>query len=62
MPFIRITSFPYDKDKRSKVANDITEVILKHNPGFPREAVWIVFEPMPQDSWAVGGALVSEKK
>ena len=43
MPFIRVTSFPWDKEKRAKVASDITDVILKHSPGFPREAVWIVF-------------------
>jgi phenylpyruvate tautomerase PptA (4-oxalocrotonate tautomerase family) len=62
MPFIRITSFPWEKEKRSRVAAEITEVVVKHNPGLPREAVWIAFEPMPQESWAVGGTVVPDTK
>jgi phenylpyruvate tautomerase PptA (4-oxalocrotonate tautomerase family) len=28
----------------------------------PKDYICVVFEPMPQDSWSVGGSLVSEKK
>ena len=62
MPFIRVTSFPLDKGKRGQVASEITEVMLKHIPGMPREVVWVVFEPMPPDSWAIGGTLASDMK
>ena len=62
MPFIRITSFPWDKEKRAKVASEITDVVLENNPALPREAVWVVFEPMPQENWGVGGTLVSDMK
>ncbi len=29
---------------------------------WPKGAVWIVFEPMPQESWGVGETLVSDVK
>ncbi len=28
----------------------------------PKDYIWVVFEPMPQENWSVGGILVSEKK
>ncbi len=62
MPFIRITSFPWDKEKRSKVAGEITDVVLRHSPGLLKEAVWVVFEPMPQENWSVGGTLASDRQ
>jgi len=27
-----------------------------------KDYIWVVFEPMPQENWSVGGILVSEKK
>ena len=59
MPFVRITSFPQPKEVRSEIAEGITEVIHKATE-IPKENIWVVFEPMPKDSWADGGTLISE--
>lgn len=61
MPFIRVTSFPQSKEARSEIADGITEVVHRATK-IPKDYIWVVFEPMPQDSWSVGGALVSDKK
>jgi 4-oxalocrotonate tautomerase family enzyme len=61
MPFVRVTSFPQTKEVRTEIAKGITEVVSKATK-FPKEYIWVVFEPMPQDSWSVGGTLVSDKK
>ncbi|MFH1241264.1 MAG: tautomerase family protein [Pseudomonadota bacterium] len=60
MPFVRVTSFPQPKEVRSEIAKGITEVINKATK-VPKENIWVVFEPMPADSWAAGGSLISEK-
>lgn len=60
MPFVRVTSFPQTKEVRSQIADGITEVIHKATE-IPKEYIWVVFEPMPQDSWASGGTLISEQ-
>jgi len=61
MPFVRVTSFPQPKEVRTEIAKGITEVVSKATK-IPKEYIWVVFEPMPQDSWSVGGTLVSDKK
>jgi phenylpyruvate tautomerase PptA (4-oxalocrotonate tautomerase family) len=53
MPFIRVTSFPQSKETRSEIAEGITEVVHR--------ATKVPKEPMPQDSWSVGGTLASDK-
>jgi 4-oxalocrotonate tautomerase family enzyme len=61
MPFIRVTSFPQSKEVRSEIADGITEVVHRATK-VPKDYIWVVFEPMPQDSWSVGGSLVSDKR
>ena len=61
MPFVRVTSFPQTKEARAEIAKGITEVVNKVTK-IPQEYIWVVFEPMPKESWSVGGTLVSEKK
>ena len=61
MPFIRVTSFPQPKEARAEMAKGITEVVHKVTK-IPQEYIWVVFEPMPQDSWSAGGTLASDKK
>ena len=61
MPFVRVTSFPQTQEIRSEIARGITDVVNKATK-IPKESIWVVFEPMPPDSWAVGGTLASEKK
>jgi len=61
MPFIRVTAFPQSKEVRAEIAQGITEVVHRATK-VPREYIWVVFEPMPQDAWAVGGTLVSESR
>ena len=61
MPFIRVTSFPQSKEVRSEIADGITEVVHRATK-IPKDSIWVVFEPMPPDSWSVGGTLASEKK
>ena len=60
-PFVRVTSFPQTKEARAEIAKGITEVVHKATQ-IPEEYIWVVFEPMPQESWSVGGILVSEKQ
>ncbi|HYE92099.1 MAG TPA: 4-oxalocrotonate tautomerase family protein [Terriglobales bacterium] len=61
MPFVRVTAFPQNKEVRAKIAEGITEVVHKAT-GVPKDVIWVVFEPMPADSWSVGGTLVADKK
>jgi phenylpyruvate tautomerase PptA (4-oxalocrotonate tautomerase family) len=61
MPFIRVTSFPQSKDVRSEIADGITDVVHRATK-IPKDYIWVVFEPMPPDSWSVGGTLASDKK
>lgn len=61
MPFVRVTSFPQAKEVRAEIAQGITEVYHKATK-IPKEYIWVVFEPMPEESWAIGGTLVSERK
>jgi 4-oxalocrotonate tautomerase family enzyme len=61
MPFVRVTSFPQTKEAKAEIAKGISEVVHKVTE-IPKEYIWVVFEPMPQDSWAAGGELVSDKE
>lgn len=61
MPFIRVTSFPQSQEARAEMAEGITEVVHRVTK-IPKDYIWLVFEPTPQESWSVGGTLVSEKK
>jgi phenylpyruvate tautomerase PptA (4-oxalocrotonate tautomerase family) len=61
MPFVRVTSFPQPKEVRAEIAQGITEVIHKATK-IPQDNIWVVFDPVAQDSWSAGGILISEKK
>ncbi len=61
MPFVRVTSFPQTQEAKAEIAKGITEVVNKVTQ-IPKENIWVVFEPMPADSWAAGGGLLSDKK
>ena len=61
MPFVRVTSFPQTEEAREELAKGITEVVHKVTE-IPQENIWVVFEPMPQDSWSAGGTLISKMK
>jgi phenylpyruvate tautomerase PptA (4-oxalocrotonate tautomerase family) len=60
LPFVRITSFPQTEEVRSEISEDVTEVIHKATQ-IPKENIWVVFEPMPPESWAAGGSLIFDK-
>jgi len=61
MPFVRVTAFPQTKEARAEMAQGITDVVHKATK-IPKDYIWVVFEPMPSDSWSVGGSLVADKK
>jgi 4-oxalocrotonate tautomerase family enzyme len=61
MPFVRVTSFPQTQEAKAEIAQGVTEVLHKVTK-IPKEYIWVVFEPMPKESWSAGGTLVSEKK
>ena len=61
MPFIRVTSFPQSEEARAELAKGITEGVHKVTE-IPSENIWVVFEPMPKDSWSAGGTLISKMK
>lgn len=60
MPFIRVTAFPQSKEARAQMAAGITDVVHQATK-IPKDYIWVVFEPMPADSWSVGGGLVADK-
>lgn len=60
MPLIRVSSFPQSKETRKALAEEITEVVHRHTQ-IPREYIWVIFDPVPQENWAVAGRLVSEQ-
>ncbi len=61
MPFVRVTSFPQSQENKAEIAKGITEVMHKVTK-IPKEYIWVVFDPMPPESWSSGGTLISEKK
>ncbi len=61
MPFIRVTSFPQSQENKAEIAKGITEVVHKVTK-IPQDSIWVVFDPMPPESWSAGGTLISEKK
>ena len=58
---ISVTSFPQTEEARAELAKGITEVVHKVTE-IPSENIWVVFEPMPKDSWSAGGTLISKMK
>jgi len=61
MPVVRVSSFPQSKDTRQALAEEITEVVHRHT-GIAKDFIWIIFDAVPQENWAVGGRLVSEQR
>lgn len=59
MPFVNVKLTPKSEDQIKTMAVEITKVIERvcH---LPPTAIWVTFEEIPEEHWAVGGKLVSE--
>jgi 4-oxalocrotonate tautomerase len=60
MPVIRVSSFPQSWETRKALAEEITEAVHRRTQ-VPKENIWVIFDPVPQENWAVAGRLLSEK-
>lgn len=55
MPFINIRIFEgHSKERKAKIAKKITEIVHEET-GVPNEYIWITFQDIPADEWAIGG-------
>lgn len=61
MPYVLVqVGGPLTRDQRKKIANDISESLLKV-AGKPISATYVVFDEVNRDQWVVGGKLLDEK-
>lgn len=57
MPFVNIKIYKgHPQERKQQIAERITEAIHEI-AGVPKEHIWIVFEEVPPNQWAVGGKL-----
>lgn len=61
MPYINIDIFDgHSKERKAIIAKRITEVI-KEEANVPEQLIWVTFNEIPKEQWAIGGKLCSEK-
>ena len=61
MPVVHVVWFPHDTDTKRRVAQGITETLVKEIP-CPPEVVDIIFHDNPAENFAHGGVLLANKK
>ena len=62
MPLVQITMLSgRTVDQKRKLAQRITEVMVEE-AGAKREAVVVIFQEVPKESYASGGVLMADKK
>jgi 4-oxalocrotonate tautomerase len=61
MPIVRVEFWPGQTlERRRKIAREITKTIAD-NVGCPAEAVSVLFAEVPQENWALGGEMASDR-
>ena len=61
MPFVNVKLTPKSPEQIETMAAEITKVI-ERTCHLPPGAIWVTFEEIPEDQWAVGGKLVRDLK
>lgn len=62
MPYVRVELIEgRDEEKKAEIARRITEVMVECAGATP-ESVFVVFEDVKPQNWAVSGELISERK
>lgn len=46
--------------QKVKMANDISNLLMKEIPNLPKEAISVIFYDNPAENWIVGGVTVRE--
>jgi len=55
MPFVHIQILKgHSRKRKNEMARRVTDAVSEL-AGLPREAVWVVFEDVPEDEWYIGG-------
>ena len=61
MPFVHIRATPKTREQVEKMMEGITKVVAETcnlNP----DVVWVVYEEVPSENWAVGGKPLGKPK
>jgi len=62
MPYVRVELIEgRDEEKKAEIARRITEAMVEC-AGTTPESVFVVFEDVKPQNWAIGGELISERK
>ena len=62
MPYVRVELIEgRDEEKKAKLARRITEAMVEY-AGTTADSVFVVFEDVKPQNWAIGGELISERK
>jgi 4-oxalocrotonate tautomerase len=62
MPYVRVEMIEgRSEEKRAKIARRITQALVECACS-TAEGVFVVFEDVNSESWAIGGELMSERK
>ena len=57
---ISLTEGALTQDQKVKMANDISNLLMKEIPNLPKEAISVIFYDNPAENWIVGGVTVKE--
>lgn len=62
MPYVRVELIEgRDEEKKAEIARRITEAMVECAGATP-ESVFVVFEDVKPQNWAISGELISERK
>ncbi|MEM3088704.1 MAG: 4-oxalocrotonate tautomerase family protein [Candidatus Bathyarchaeia archaeon] len=62
MPLVEVslTEGALSLEQKIRIANEITNLLVKEIQNLPKEAVSVIFYDNPAENWIVGGATVKE--
>ncbi|WP_269768430.1 2-hydroxymuconate tautomerase [Bordetella genomosp. 8] len=62
MPYVRIEMLEgRTEEQKAAIAKVVTQAMEDH-AGAPPQSVFVVFEDVARENWAVGGTLISQRK
>ena len=63
MPLVRVSAVKgrISPDVKKKICQEMHDVIRRHTPA-PSEAVWVMFDDVPEENWMIHETMLSEKK
>lgn len=61
MPYVRIEMLEgRSTEQKAAIANAVTQALVEHAGASP-QSVFVVFESVRRDDWAVGGQLIADR-